>query len=220
MANENQASKPPINMPLMRFGLILALVVVVLDQVSKYLILGPMGFSPPGCLEYGRGCGFIELSPLFDLRMVWNQGVSFGLMRADSDAARWALTGGQFAIAAIFLWWLRTAYGRLTAIALGLVIGGALGNIIDRIRFGAVADFFDFSGLYFPWVFNVADAGITIGAVLLAIDFVFFVEDPPGSGTLWAQFRKWRRARGLAAPESVLPPDSPGSSPQNRHDPG
>jgi signal peptidase II len=216
MANDASNSKPPVNVPMMRFGLILALIVVVLDQISKYVVLGPMSFSPPGCLETGRGCGFIELSPIFDLRMVWNQGVSFGLMRADSDLARWGLTGGQFAIAAIFLWWLRTAYGRLTAIALGLVIGGAFGNIIDRIRFGAVADFFDFSGFYFPWVFNVADSAITIGAILLAIDFVFFVEDPPGSGTLWAQFRTWRRARGLAAPATDPDP----SPPQNRQDQG
>jgi hypothetical protein len=65
-------------------------------------------------------------------------------------------------------------------------------------------------------VFNVADSAITIGAILLAIDFVFFVEDPPGSGTLWAQFRTWRRARGLAAPATDPDP----SPPQNRQDQG
>jgi lipoprotein signal peptidase len=76
-----------------------------------------------------------------------------------------------------------------TAAALGLVIGGALGNVVDRIRFGAVADFLDFHGLWFPWVFNVADAAITVGAILLAVDMVFFTETEPGKGTTWAQLR-------------------------------
>jgi signal peptidase II len=68
-------------------------------------------------------------------------------------------------------------------------VGGALGNVIDRIRFGAVCDFFDFSGLWFPWVFNVADAAITLGAILLAVDMVFFTESEPGKGAPWAQLK-------------------------------
>ncbi|MGE0830858.1 MAG: signal peptidase II, partial [Hyphomonadaceae bacterium] len=86
-------------------------------------------------------------------------------------------------------WWLRGAERRLTAISLGLVIGGAIGNMIDRVRFGAVVDFFDFSGLFFPWVFNVADSGITVGAALLAVDFLLNPEKqrpaqaaPPSDG--------------------------------------
>ena len=75
------------------------------------------------------------------------------------------------------------------AVALGLVIGGALGNVIDRIRFGAVADFLDLNGLWFPWVFNVADAAITVGAILLAVDMVFLSETEPGKGTLWDQIK-------------------------------
>ncbi len=157
---------------MLRNGLILALVVFVLDQASKALILGPLGFSPPGCLEMRLGCGFIEISPIFDLRMVWNPGVSFGLLRADDPLGRWALVALQAGIAAAFVFWLRTAERRLTMAALGLVIGGALGNVIDRIRFGAVVDFFDFSGLAFPWVFNVADAAINVGAALLILDFL------------------------------------------------
>ena len=81
----------------------------------------------------------------------------------------WFLSIG---IAGFFIYWMRTATRSLTGWALGLVVGGALGNVVDRIRFGAVADFLDFSGLYFPWVFNVADAAITVGAVLLALDFI------------------------------------------------
>lgn len=160
-----------------RFGLLLAATVFVLDQVAKYLILGPAGFSPPGCLESGLGCGFIDMSAMFDLRMVWNRGVSFGMLRADSGIGRWGLVAMSFVISGVFIWWLRTAGRRLTGAALGLVIGGALGNVIDRIRFGAVADFLDFSGLFFPWVFNVADAAITVGAGLLLLDFLLHGED-------------------------------------------
>jgi signal peptidase II len=174
---------------MLRFGLIIAGVVFVLDQISKWLILGPARFSPPGCLEAGFGCRFIELTPIFDLQMVWNRGVSFGLLRADSDIMRWGLVMLSLVISAIFVSWLRTASNRLTGVALGLVIGGALGNVIDRIRFGAVADFFDFSGLGFVWVFNVADAAITVGAILLAFDMLFLTEAEPGSGTAWSRLK-------------------------------
>ncbi|MGE0597192.1 MAG: signal peptidase II [Hyphomonadaceae bacterium] len=169
-----------------RLGLILAAAVFVADQLTKYIILGPMGFSPPGCLATGFGCRFIELSPFFDLHMVWNRGVSFGMLRADSGFGRWGLVALSFVISGVFLWWLRTAVRPLTATALGLVIGGALGNVIDRIRFGAVADFLDFNGLWFPWVFNVADAAITVGAGLLLLDFFLHGEGrtarPAGAG--------------------------------------
>lgn len=176
---------------MLRIGLSLAAVIFVADQLTKWLVLGPGAFSPEGCLESGYGCRFVELTPFFDLQMVWNRGVSFGLLRADQDVARWALVALSLGIAAVFFWWLRTAERRLTAVALGLVIGGALGNVIDRVRFGAVADFLDFNGLWFPWVFNVADAAITIGAILLAVDMVFFGETEPGKGTTWTQVKAW-----------------------------
>ena len=76
---------------MLRFGLILAALVIVADQITKYLILGPGQFSPPGCLEAGFNCGFVELGPVMDLRMLWNPGVSFGLLRANTDIVRWAL---------------------------------------------------------------------------------------------------------------------------------
>lgn len=184
---------PFISRPMLRFGLILAAMVFVADQFTKWLVLGPGQFSPMGCLEAGYGCRFIELTPFFDLQMVWNRGVSFGLLRADQDLARWGLVALSLVISGVFLWWLRTAERRLTAVSLGLVIGGALGNVIDRIRFGAVADFLDFNGLWFPWVFNVADAAITVGAILLAVDMLFFTESEPGKGTSWSQLRAWMR---------------------------
>jgi signal peptidase II len=171
-----------------RFGLSLAAAVFVLDQASKWFVLEVLKFSPPGCLEAHVGCQRIEISPVFDLSMVWNYGVSFGLLRADGQLERWGLVALSVCIAGVFAWWLRTAERRMAAWALGLVIGGALGNVIDRIRFGAVADFFDFSGpwfgvmlgnwpLGFPWVFNVADAAITVGALLLAADFLLHGEE-------------------------------------------
>ena len=157
---------------MLRFGLLLAAGVFVLDQASKYWILGPLKFSPPGCLESHFGCRHIELSSIFDLTMVWNYGVSFGMLKAGDGLARWGLVALSLAIAGVFVWWMRSATRALTGWALGLVVGGALGNLVDRMRFGAVADFLDFSGLYFPWVFNVADASITVGAALLALDFL------------------------------------------------
>src|SRR5262249_51926344 len=143
---------------MLRFGLTLAALVFVADQVSKYLVLEVLHFSPTGCHENPELCGYIHLLPVFDMRMVWNTGVSFGMLRAGSELARWGLVLLSLVISGVFGRWLMTATRRLTAIALGLVIGGALGNVIDRIRFGAVADFLDFHGLWFPWVFNVADA--------------------------------------------------------------
>jgi signal peptidase II len=113
--------------------------------------------------------------------MVWNTGVSFGMFKASDGIGRWLLVAMSFVISGVFIWWLRTASRRLQAVALGLVVGGALGNVIDRIRFGAVADFFDFSGVWFPYVFNVADAAITVGALLLILDFLLHGEDKAGA---------------------------------------
>jgi len=178
---------------MLRLGLSLSAIVLVADQITKWIVLGPGRFSPPGCLEANYGCRFIELTPFFDLQMVWNRGVSFGLLRANEDIARWGLVALSFVISGVFLWWLKGADRKLTAIALGLVIGGAVGNVIDRIRFGAVADFLDFNGLWFPWVFNVADAAITVGAILLAVDMIFLAETEPGKGTSWDQIKTWWR---------------------------
>lgn len=190
----NSLPATSISRTMLRFGLFLSAFVFVADQVTKWIVLGPARFNPPGCLESGYGCGFVELTPFFDLQMVWNRGVSFGLLRADGDIMRWGLVAMSLLIAGVFAGWLRAAERRLTAAALGLVIGGALGNVIDRIRFGAVADFLDFNGLWFPWVFNVADAAITTGAVLLAVDMLFFTENEPGQGTTWAQLKAKLRA--------------------------
>jgi signal peptidase II len=160
------------NLNTKRFGLTLILGILALDQLSKYWIINHLRLP-----EIGK----MEISSFFDLTMVWNYGVSFGALKADAAWERWALVGLSAVIASIFAVWLTRAQRGHTILALSLVIGGAIGNMIDRIRFGAVADFLDFSALYFPWVFNVADSAITIGAILLALDMLLNPDDPPQS---------------------------------------
>ena len=155
-----------------RLGFTLILGVLALDQLSKYWVINHLRLP-----EIGK----IELSPVFDLTMVWNYGVSFGALKADAAWERWALVGLSGIIATIFAVWLTRAQRGQTILALSLVIGGAIGNMIDRIRYGAVADFFDFSAMYFPWVFNVADSAITLGAILLALDMLLNPDEPPQS---------------------------------------
>jgi signal peptidase II len=142
----------------------LAAVIVLLDQLSKWWVLEVLRLE---------AVGSIPVLPVFRLTMVWNKGVSFGLFRADQDIMRWALVAfAALVVAALAAWTWRQAR-RLPAVALGLILGGAIGNnFIDRVRFGAVADFLDFSPL-FPWVFNVADSAITIGVALLLLDTLF-----------------------------------------------
>jgi signal peptidase II len=147
-----------------RLGLMayaIAGVVLVLDQLSKLWIL--RGVDLPAR-------GQIVLLPFFNLSMVWNRGVSFGLLTAEVDLARWGLALFSLIVAVALAVWARKADRPLPAIAIGLVIGGAIVNLIDRVQFGAVVDFLDFSGLMFPWVFNVADSGITVGVALLLVD--------------------------------------------------
>jgi signal peptidase II len=140
----------------------IALTVIVLDQLTKAYIL--YGVRLP---DAGR----VELGSIFNLTMVWNKGMSFGLLRAHGELGRWLLTVFAVVVGCTLIWWARKADKRLFAWAAGLLIGGALGNVIDRFRFGAVVDFIDVSAIgFFPWVFNIADSGITIGAILLLIE--------------------------------------------------
>ncbi len=161
-----------------RWGLPLAIAIIVLDQISKAWVLGEGAFNALGCLDRTQPCGGFEVvgpifnsEPFFSFTMTWNRGVSFGVLQAEGWA-RWALFLMTSGIAIGFIIWLLRAARTTTALALSLVIGGAIGNMIDRARFGAVVDFLDFSGFWFPWIFNVADAGITVGAALLLLDQV------------------------------------------------
>ena len=148
-------------------------VIVILDQWSKWVIVNEPKFNALGCLDQTQECGQVEVWPFFDLTMVWNRGISFGIGQSEG-IMRWLLVLMTTAIAIGFSVWLYRVARRITGIALTLVIGGAFGNVIDRVRFGAVVDFLDFRGIFHPYffnyIFNVADAAISVGAVLLFAD--------------------------------------------------
>jgi len=147
-----------------RKGLGLAALIILIDQASKWWILSTV-MNPPRV---------IEVTTFFNLVMAWNQGVSFGMLNSGGWLAAWGL---PIATAAIILGlgvWLARADKLVTALGLGLIIGGALGNLIDRLRFGAVADFLDFHWAGYHWpAFNAADSAIFIGAVALVLETLF-----------------------------------------------
>jgi signal peptidase II len=136
-------------------GLGIALVVAVLDQALKAAMMDIV-FNPPRV---------VPVTSFFNLAPAWNRGVSFGFLAHDSPWAPWLLTGLAVVIVGVLLRWLSRAENAWVAAALGLILGGAAGNAVDRVRFGAVADFLDFHafGWHF-WAFNLADAAITVGA--------------------------------------------------------
>ncbi|MDP1670801.1 MAG: signal peptidase II [Alphaproteobacteria bacterium] len=151
-----------------RLGLTVALGVALADWLSKYAVLYLINL--PARQN-------IPILPFLDLTMVWNRGVSFGMLQTDSGYGRAALIGFTLAISIAVLVWLWRNHDILNATALGGILGGALGNIYDRLVYGAVADFFDFHVLGYHWyVFNVADAGISVGVILLLIR-AFWVGD-------------------------------------------
>ena len=158
------------NLP--RAGLTTAVAVFVLDQFTKWLVTGPLGIAALGDAR--------ELLPFFDLRFVPNVGVSLGLLPAESDWMRWGLVAMTAAIAAGVAVWMTRERNRADQAALGLVLGGAIGNILDRVRFGYVVDFADLHfGEWRPFlVFNVADAAITIGVVILLARALFAKGEP------------------------------------------
>ena len=154
---------------------VFALLIIVLDQLTKAWILGLPDVAsiqqiPPGYV-------FAEVwPPILRFTFVQNTGVSFGLF--GGGEARWGLVIFSIVVSAGLAWWATQSNRRLLITAIGFVMGGALGNVIDRIRFGYVVDFIDFSGTgVFPWVFNVADSAITIGVVLLILDSL--ISDKP-----------------------------------------
>jgi signal peptidase II len=159
------SSKQPLVSTWGLYAYVLAAMVLILDQLSKWWILNVLHLDLKGQ---------IAVLPVFRLTMVMNPGVSFGLMRADTALGRGFLVGAALIVVIALIAWVRRADRPLFATAIGLVIGGALGNnLIDRARLGEVVDFLDFSGLHFPWVFNVADSAISIGVVLLLWDSFF-----------------------------------------------
>ena len=143
-------------------GAALAVATVVCDQLHKAWMITIFGDTQRPK---------ITVTPFFDLVLVWNPGISYGLFKQNSDAGRWVLIGFAVAAALALTYWLAQLQTRLAAASVGLIIGGALGNAIDRVHYGAVADFFSFHVSGFNWyVFNLADVAIVAGVVGLLYD--------------------------------------------------
>lgn len=115
--------------------------------------------------------GFIEVTGFFNLVLVWNRGVSFGMFQAGSDGGRWLLVGVALVVSVVLVFWLWRERRSLPRLAIWLILAGALGNVVDRVRYGAVVDFLDFHAFGYHWpAFNVADSAIVIGAIVLVGD--------------------------------------------------
>jgi signal peptidase II len=146
-----------------RAGVIVALIVFALDQLTKWWVTGPLGINEMG--------DQLVLLPIFNLTYTENNGISLGLLNATTPIGRWMLVGLTSAIAIGVAIWIGREKNRFDQAALGMVLGGALGNILDRSRHGYVVDFLDLHfGDFRPFlVFNVGDAAISIGVVMLLL---------------------------------------------------
>ena len=169
--------------PLIGFGLVIDL--ILLDQLSKWLILEhvfkPQAAMPKlGLVEWITSAErlpnmSIEMLSFFNLTMVWNQGISFGFFQSGNP---WPLIIIAIVISSLFATWLARSKSWIEAISLAMIIGGALGNVIDRLHFRAVADFLDFHamGWHYP-AFNLADSFITVGIVILVMNSLLLSRD-------------------------------------------
>ncbi|MEZ5847605.1 MAG: signal peptidase II [Geminicoccaceae bacterium] len=154
----------------MRLAFLLAgLLLLAADQLTKALALD--GLS---------GRGVIEITSFFNLVLVWNTGVSFGMFSGSGDLGRWALVAVALAVGiGLSVWFLRERRN-LPRVCITLILAGAVGNVIDRVRYGAVVDFLDFHAKGYHWpAFNIADCAIVVGAILLLMDGLFFSEETP-----------------------------------------
>ncbi|MAG96247.1 MAG: signal peptidase II [Rhodospirillaceae bacterium] len=156
-----------------RLGLALAVAVLLLDRLSKWALIDELA-----------DLGIVKVTPFFNLVMVWNRGISFGFLQSGHDWAPYLLAALALAVALVLAVWLWRSRRRLTAAALGLVIGGALGNVVDRLLWQAVADFFDFHLMGYHWpAFNIADAAIVAGVAGLLMDGLFERREADKQGT-------------------------------------
>jgi len=174
----------------------LALDLLILDQLSKWYVTAQiirphLGLEPMGLFEWLVQAGEklppvqIPVWPFFNIVMVWNRGVSFGMFNQETDYGPAILIALSFIIVAWFGIWLFRTRDHMQCAGIAMVIGGALGNVIDRFRFGAVIDFLDFhiAGYHWP-AFNIADASIVIGVVVLIVHSFFFEKDVPSDQNL------------------------------------
>ncbi len=149
---------------MLRLGLIIAGVIIVFDQATKLWVLAEFLDNPR----------VVPVTSFFNLVLVWNRGVSFGLFASDAAWAPYILSGLAITISIFLVLWLRNAENRVLAAGLGFVLGGAIGNVIDRLQYQAVVDFLDFHAFGYHWpAFNVADSSIFIGVILILFDGLF-----------------------------------------------
>ena len=149
--------------PALRRLLLVALVVLALDQATKLFMRLVLGDELP-----------IEVTGFFNLVLAYNRGVSFSLLWIEGPGGQYLLAALALAIVAALVWWVRREPRLFNAVTAGMIVGGALGNILDRLYLGAVVDFLDFHAFGWHWpAFNVADSGIVIGALLLIADGLF-----------------------------------------------
>ncbi len=146
-----------------KLGFMVALATFAADQMTKWLVTGPLGINTLG--------DQLVLLPIFNLTYTQNHGISLGMLHASTEAARWLLVAATSVIAIGVAYWIGREKDRVDQIALGLVLGGALGNILDRARLGYVTDFADLHfGEFRPFlIFNVGDAAISIAVVILLL---------------------------------------------------
>ena len=147
----------------LRFGIVAAVVVFALDQLVKWIVTGPLAVNTSGAQLY--------LLPFFQFTYTQNQGISLGLLNATTEVGRWMLVALTTAIALGVAFWMSREENRTDQVALGMVLGGALGNILDRTLHSYVVDFLDLHfGAWRPFlVFNVGDAAISIAVVILLL---------------------------------------------------
>lgn len=144
-------------------GLSLAALIFLLDQASKWFVLSQL-MAPPKTLP---------ITSFFNIVLAWNRGISFGLLSSSHPYSVWILALIAIAFASILALWVWRAETKLTALAFGLILGGAIGNLLDRIRFGAVTDFLDFHFYGYHWyTFNIADSAIVIGVGLIILAYL------------------------------------------------
>lgn len=157
--------------PLSWIGSIIAVVGFLTDRLSKWWLIDVFLIEERVV---------VPVLPFFDLVMAWNKGISYGLFQADTLVGRSILAGFAIIVCIVLFVWLARVNNHLMAVSLGLIIGGAVGNIYDRIVFGAVADFFSLHGYGFYWyIFNIADVWIAIGVGLMMYDAFFPGGDEP-----------------------------------------
>jgi len=148
----------------MRLTFWIAFFVFLVDQASKYYVVHWLNLAEIRQINV--------LHPYFNLRMAWNEGINFGLLSFLGDNGRWVLIAVALIISGLVAWWVwRDGQGTIVRIAAGLLIGGAIGNVVDRLIYGAVADFINMSccGLRNPYAFNLADIAIFVGAFGLVL---------------------------------------------------